>query len=212
MTSPDRVKLISWTAPPAFIHVEQTITITDPANTLFVNQYRNDCALSEGTSPHLGEPGSGTSGCVVLIGFDCCQPIDDVVVARFWLVVVFEVLPLGVSYFLSCRVGGYFVARWNVGTQASCFDAAFGYRRPPRCACTARVLKVGSRWHGCKRSCWEIDIFVCFQKKNRAPLVTAAEGPFPPPTRSRRRLPSRISESTSSRPRPLWLGPRTAPD
>ena len=65
---------------------------------------------------------------------------------------VFAVLPLGVSCFLSCRVGRYFVARWNVGAQAGCFIAAFDCRWPPRHARTRRVLEVGSQWHGCKCS------------------------------------------------------------
>ena len=44
-----------------------------------------------------------------------------------WLrsVDVFAVVPLEVCCFPSCRVGGY-LARENVGAQASCFDAAFG--------------------------------------------------------------------------------------
>ena len=41
--------------------------------------------------------------------------------------------------------------------------AAFGYKRPPRHARTARVLKVGSRWHGCKDCCLEDDISWCVQ-------------------------------------------------
>ena len=71
-----------------------------------------------------------------------------------WLtsVEVFAVVPLGVSCFLSCWVGRYFVAYQNVGAQAECFLAAFGYRRPPRRARTCRVLVVGSQWHGCKCS------------------------------------------------------------
>ena len=38
-----------------------------------------------------------------------------------------------------CRVGSgdTFVAPWNVGAQAGCFIAAFGYRRPPRPARTS---------------------------------------------------------------------------
>ena len=64
-----------------------------------------------------------------------------------WLtsIEVFAVVPLGVSCFLSCCVGGYFVARQNVGTQAGCFIAALGCRRPPRHARTSRVLEVGSQ-------------------------------------------------------------------
>ena len=41
------------------------------------------------------------------------------VVARFWLVVVFAAVPLGVSCFLSCRVGGILdgpLKRWRAGT------------------------------------------------------------------------------------------------
>ena len=53
--------------------------------------------------------------------------------------------------------------------------AAFGYRRPLLHARTARVLKVGIGWHGCKCSCQDIDIFWCFQN-NRAPPVAAVKG------------------------------------
>ena len=69
-----------------------------------------------------------------------------------WLtsVEVFAAVPLGVSCFLSCGVGGCFVARWNVGAQAGCFIEAFGCRRPPNH--TSRALAVGSQWHGCKCS------------------------------------------------------------
>ena len=56
---------------------------------------------------------------------------------------VFAAVPLGSACFLSCWVGGYFVARWNVAAQAGCFIAAFGHRRPPRHARAARVLEVG---------------------------------------------------------------------
>ena len=40
---------------------------------------------------------------------------------------MFAVVPLGVSCFLSYRVEGHFLARENVGAQAGCFIAAFGY-------------------------------------------------------------------------------------
>ena len=71
-----------------------------------------------------------------------------------WLtsVEVFAAVPLGVPCFLSCWVGRYFVAHWNVGAQAGCFIAAFGYRRHPRHARTSRVLEVGKQWHGCNCS------------------------------------------------------------
>ena len=69
-------------------------------------------------------------------------------VARFWLAEVFA----AVSCFLSCRVGGHFVASQNDGAQATCLIAAFGYKRPSRHARTSRVLGVGSQWHGCKRN------------------------------------------------------------
>ena len=58
------------------------------------------------------------------------------------LVEVFAAVPLGVSCFQSCSVGGYLVVRWNVGAQASCFIAAFRYRRPPRHGRTSRVVGV----------------------------------------------------------------------
>ena len=61
-------------------------------------------------------------------------------VARFWLADV--AVPLGVSCFLSCWVGGYFVARWNVGAQAGCFIAAFGHQR--RRVMRARLVFYGS--------------------------------------------------------------------
>ena len=48
--------------------------------------------------------------------------------------------------------GDTFVALKNVGAQAGCFIAAFGYKRPSCCARTSRVLEVGSQWHGCKGS------------------------------------------------------------
>ena len=57
----------------------------------------------------------------------------------------FAAIPLGVSSFLSCWVGEYFVALWNVGAQARCFIAEFGYKRPPRHARTSRVLGVGDQ-------------------------------------------------------------------
>ena len=66
-------------------------------------------------------------------------------VARLRLVEVFAVVPLGAPCFLSGRSEGCFVPRENVGTQAGCFDSAFGYRRPPRHARTSRVLDVGSQ-------------------------------------------------------------------
>ena len=72
-----------------------------------------------------------------------------VFVAHQRLVKVFAAVSLGVSCFLSCRVARY---RANVGAQASCFDAAFGYRWPPRHARTSRVLEVGSECHECKCS------------------------------------------------------------
>ena len=58
-----------------------------------------------------------------------------------WLtsVEVFAAVPLGVSCFVSCWVGGYFVESWNVGAQAGCFIAAFGCRRRPRHARTSRA-------------------------------------------------------------------------
>ena len=65
-------------------------------------------------------------------------------VARLRLVEVFAAVPLGAPCFLSGRGEGCFVARKNGGAQAGCFDAAFGYRRPPPCARTSRVLEVGS--------------------------------------------------------------------
>ena len=110
---------------------------------------------------------SRASGVMVVVSGPC---IDSMVfrLARSWwlcsssfwlrpfvaltLVEVFAAVPLGVSCFLSCRVGRYFVARGNVGAQAGCFIAAFGHRRPPRHARTSRVLVVGSQWHGCKCS------------------------------------------------------------
>ena len=49
-----------------------------------------------------------------------CMRKVCLVVALFWLVVVFAVVSLGVPCFLSCRVGGYFVTLWNVGAQVSC--------------------------------------------------------------------------------------------
>ena len=88
-------------------------------------------------------------------------------VARFWYVEVFAAVPHGVFCFLSCWVGRYFAARWNAGAQAGCFDAAFGYRRPPRHARTARAPRVGSQWPGCK--CQEADFFWCFQNRRALP-------------------------------------------
>ena len=90
------------------------------------------------------------------------------VVARFWLVVVFEVVPLGVSYFLSCRVGGYFVARWSVGTQANCSDehsATSGGR-------VMRAQLVFSRSGACCMGANAVvgkSTFLSFFQNNRAP-------------------------------------------
>ena len=89
-------------------------------------------------------------GCSAAVAFGrvCSLPVSG------WLTLVeaFAAVPLGVSCFLSCWVGGYFVASQNVGAQAGCFIAAFGYRRPPRDARTSRVLEVGRQWHGCNCS------------------------------------------------------------
>ena len=63
-------------------------------------------------------------GCSATVAFGCVCSSH----VSGWLtsVEVFAAVPLGVSCFLSCWVGGYFVARWNVGAQAGCFIAAFG--------------------------------------------------------------------------------------
>ena len=78
-------------------------------------------------------------GCSATVAFGCV--CSSHVSGWLTLVEVFAVVPLGVSCFLSCWVGGYFVARQNVGAQAGCFIAAFGYRRRPRHARTSRVLE-----------------------------------------------------------------------
>ena len=80
-------------------------------------------------------------GCSARVAFGCVCSSH----VSGWLtsVEVFAAVPLGVPCFLVCGVGRYLVVRQNVGTQASCFIAAFGYRRPPRHARTSRALEVG---------------------------------------------------------------------
>ena len=76
---------------------------------------------------------------VVLPVIFCCVCSSHV---SGWLtsVEVFAVVPLGVSWFPSCRVGGHFCSpseRWGAGRL---FIGTFGYRRPPRHARRSRVL------------------------------------------------------------------------
>ena len=66
-----------------------------------------------------------------------------------------------------CRVRGYRVARGNVGAQAGCSRHSAA-QWPPHHPRTARVLDVESKWHGCKCSRHEIDIFGCFQSERRS--------------------------------------------
>ena len=75
-------------------------------------------------------------------------------VARFWLVVVFAMVPLEVYCFLSCR-DSLWLARTLERRQVV---------RGIRHARTARVLEVGAQWTGCKCSCQDIDIFLVFSK------------------------------------------------
>ena len=67
-------------------------------------------------------------GCsaAVASGYDCVSHGSG------WLtlVEVFAAFPLGVSRFLSCRVGGYFMARWNVGAQACARVSCCAGREP----------------------------------------------------------------------------------
>ena len=86
---------------------------------------------------------------------------------------MFAVVPLGVSCFLSCRVGGYFVARQNVGAQAGCSrQLATGGRRVIR----ARLVfwKSGAKGMGAnavERKSTSL-VFQC----ERAPLLAAVKG------------------------------------
>ena len=140
---------------------------------------RNHCVCHNPTTLQIGNMHEDTvpcqicglsraSGVVVVVSGPSAVPVVFRLV-RSWLlcnsgfwshvsgwltsVEVFAAVPLGVSCFLSCLVGGYFVARWNVGAQAGCFIAALGYRRPPRHAHTSRVLgRGGGRGRGCGAS------------------------------------------------------------
>ena len=58
-------------------------------------------------------------GCSAAVAFGCVCLSH--VSGWLMLVEVFAVIPLGVSCFLSCRVGRHFVARYNVGAQAGWF-------------------------------------------------------------------------------------------
>ena len=98
-----------------------------------------------------GVPISALLGCSAHTRFWLCVCSSHV---SGWLtsVEVFAAVPLGLSCFLSCWAGRYFVARWNVGAQAGCFSSRHSDTGGRVMRARHVFWGVGSQWHGCKCS------------------------------------------------------------